>query len=126
MLPVLVEEQDRAKQAGKLGFHNTHQALQYFLQRRITRYHLQDTALCITQCLCTPAFGHVNHDTHEFGDIAGRVEDRMTCSVHIFRRTVWKNDPEIRIKIFPRAACTLERLQYPDSVFWMNALYKFF
>ena len=68
------------------------------------------------------ALCQVHHDTHEFDDIAGRVENRMTCSVHVFRRTVWKNDSEMRIKIVPRAACAVEVLQDPGSIFWMDSL----
>src|SRR5258708_8588278 len=64
MLPVLVKEQDRAKQASKLGFHNAHQVLQYFFQRSIARYHLQDTTLSVTQRLCPPALGDVQHRTN--------------------------------------------------------------
>src|SRR5260370_39703650 len=48
MLPVLVKEQDRAKQPGKLGFHNPHQVLQYLLQRSISRHPPQDTAPSVT------------------------------------------------------------------------------
>src|SRR5260370_31530026 len=65
MLPVLVKEQDRAKQPGKLGFHNPHQVLQYLLQRSIAGYHLQDTALSVTQSLCPLAFGDIRHRPHE-------------------------------------------------------------
>src|SRR5260370_14100690 len=59
VLPVLVEEQDRAKQAGKLGFHNEHQVLQYSLQRSIAADHLQDTTLSVTQRLSPLALGDV-------------------------------------------------------------------
>src|SRR5260370_38465185 len=51
MLPVLVEEQDRTEQAGKLGFHNPYQLLQNFLQQSITGYHFQNTALSVTHRL---------------------------------------------------------------------------
>src|SRR5437867_2112837 len=61
----LRREEDRAKQAGKLGFHNPHQLLQYFPKRSITRYHLQNTALCVTQRLYALAFGHVHHRSDE-------------------------------------------------------------
>ena len=66
VLPVLVEQQDRAKQAGKLRLHDAHQVLQYFLQRSIARDHLQNTALSVTQRLCPLAFGDVNQAAHEF------------------------------------------------------------
>src|SRR5258707_5493357 len=65
VLPVLVKEQDRAKQPGKLGFHNAHQVLQYLLQRSISRYPLQDTALSVTQRLCPLALGGVHHCANE-------------------------------------------------------------
>ncbi len=66
VLPFLVEEQDRAKQASKLGFHNAHQVLQYLLQRSIARYHFQNAALSITQRLCLLALGDIRYRPHEF------------------------------------------------------------
>src|SRR5260370_9187572 len=72
-----------------------------------------------------PAFGHVHRDTHEFAHIAGRVENRMTYSVQVFRRTVWKNDSEMRLEILSRAVCFLADFNDPRSIFWMNALYSF-
>ncbi len=72
-----------------------------------------------------PAFGHIHHHTNEFTDITGRAENRMTCSIHVFRRTVWKNDSEMRIKIFPRGGCGLELAQGNGSIFRMNARYEF-
>jgi hypothetical protein len=63
--PLLVEKQNRAKQAGKLGFHNPHQLLQYFLQRSIAPNHLQNTALSVTQRLCPLALGGVHHCANE-------------------------------------------------------------
>src|ERR1700681_4623847 len=65
MLSVLVEEQYRAKQAGKFGFHNPYQVLQCFLQRSIAGYHLQNTALSVTQRLCPLALGGVHHGANE-------------------------------------------------------------
>src|SRR5260370_23306016 len=94
-LPVLVEEQDRAKQAGKLVFQNANQALQYFLQRSIARYHLQDTTLSVTQLLVPLAFGLVPHDTHNFDGGAGRVENRMAYSMHSSPRALWKQESEM-------------------------------
>jgi hypothetical protein len=66
VLTVLIEEQDRAKQAGKLGFHNAHQVVQYFLKRSIARYHLQNAALSVTQSLRSLALGNICHCPHEF------------------------------------------------------------
>ena len=83
VLPVLIKEQDRAKQAGKLGFDNAHQLLQYFLQRSIVRYHLQNAALSVTQRLRPLAFGNVNHGTHVFNEIAGRTENGMAHCVDL-------------------------------------------
>src|SRR5258707_13201640 len=70
VLPVLVKEQDRAKQPGKLGFHNAHQVLQYFLQRSIAGYHLQNTALSVTQRLCPHAFGYIDQSADDLRDFA--------------------------------------------------------
>src|SRR4029077_406380 len=100
---VLIEEQDRAKQAGKLGFHNAHEVIQYRLQASIARYHLQDMTLSVTQRLCQPAFGHVHQDSGVFDEVAGRIENRMPYTVHVFRRTIWKNDSKMRLEILSRA-----------------------
>src|SRR6267154_5402082 len=77
MLPVLVAEQDRAPQAGKLRFDNPYQLLEYFFKRSIARYHLQNTTLSITQRLCSLAFRDVYHGTDELNKIAGWTENGM-------------------------------------------------
>jgi len=51
------------------------------------------------------ALGDVHRNTHEFADIAGLVEYRMTCSVHVLRRSVGKSDSEMHIEVFPRVVC---------------------
>ncbi len=95
VLPVLVKEQNRAKQASKLAFHNAHQVLQYSLEVRIARYHLQDMTLSVTQRLDTLVFTHVHQDTHEFASVAGRFQNRMTYPEHVSRRSIRKNDSKM-------------------------------
>src|SRR3977135_3785501 len=127
VLPVLVQQQDRAKQAGKLGFHNPYQFLQYFLQRSITGYHLQNTALSVTQRLCPLAVGHVYRCTDVFKEIAGYVANGVTCRANVLNRSAWKNDSEIHVKVgaFVRPF-KKDFSAYPVSILWMNALVKRF
>ena len=66
VLPVLIKEQDRAKQPGKLRFHHQHQLRQCFLQRSIAGDHFQNAALSVAQRLCSLALGDVHHCSDEF------------------------------------------------------------
>lgn len=68
MLPVLIEEQDRTKQAVKSAFHNSNQLLQYFFQRGVAGYHLQDTDLSVTQRLRLLALGYVHQGADDLTD----------------------------------------------------------
>src|SRR6202165_2066543 len=132
VLPVLIEEQDRAEQAGKLGFHNPHQVLQYFLQRSIVRYHLQNAALSVTQRLRPLAFGNVNHGTHVFNKIAGRTENGMAHCVDLPDLATRMNDSVIELE--PRLVtacsfcsfdCSFDLLQ-PTLISRMDALKECF
>jgi hypothetical protein len=86
--------------------------------REIRLYLAQSLALLIR----SPAFRYVHQNTHEFAHIAGRVENRMSYSVHVFRRTVWKNDSEMCLEILSFTIRPLGRFNDPGSIFWMNAL----
>jgi hypothetical protein len=90
--------------------------------REIRLYLAQSLALFIR----SPAFRYVHQNAHEFADIAGRVENRMSYSVHVFSRAVWKNDPEMRLEILSFAIRPLSRFNDPSTIFRMHALYKFF
>jgi hypothetical protein len=90
--------------------------------RKISLYLAQSLALFIRPL----AFGHVYQDTHEFADIAGRVENRMTYSMHVSRRTVWKKESELRLEILSRGVCSLGAFNHPRSIFWMHTQYHFF
>jgi hypothetical protein len=100
VLPVLIEEQDRTKQAGKLGFHNPHQLLQYFLQRSIAGYHLQNTALSVTQRLCPLAPGGVHHCANEL-DATPFVAEGMIHNTDIFDGTIRHHQATFVLKILP-------------------------
>src|ERR1700694_1371834 len=121
VLPVLVEEQDRAKQAGKLGFHNPHQLLQYFLQRSIAGYHLQNTALSITQRLCPLVLGDVDHGTDEFNEIAGWTENGMAYCVDVPDLAAGMNDSVIELELSLFTACSFDLFQ-PTLIIRMDAL----
>jgi hypothetical protein len=90
--------------------------------REISLYLAQSFALLIR----SPAFRYVHQNAHEFADIAGRVENRMSYSAHVFRRTVRKNDPEMRLEIRSFAIRPLGHFHDPSSIFRMRTLYKFF
>ncbi len=66
VLPVLVKQQDRAKQTGKLSFHNEHQVFQYFFQRSVARYHLQNATLAVAQDLCALAIRYIRNGPDKF------------------------------------------------------------
>src|SRR5438445_5470244 len=99
VLSIVVEEQDRAKQAGKLRLHDAHQVLQYFLQRSIARYHLQNVTLSVTQRLRTLAFGDVNRATHELHQIPGCAHNRMANGVDVSYGAGRKKDAEFHFVI---------------------------
>src|ERR1700682_4704643 len=132
VLPVLIKEQDRAKQVDKLGFDNAHQLLQYFLQRSIVRYHLQNAALSVTQRLRPLAFGDVNHGTHVFNEIAGRTENGMAYCVDLPDLATGMNDSVIELE--PRLVtvcsfcsfdCSFDLFQ-PTLIIRMDALKECF
>ncbi len=108
-----------------MGFHNPYQLLQYFLQRSIAGYHLQDAAFSVTQRLCPVAFGYVHHDTHEFAGVAARFDNRVTYPVHVSRRPFRNYDSEMGLDVSSCADCSLEIVDGPVSIFRMNALIKF-
>src|SRR5579863_8434884 len=60
MLSVVVQEKNRTKHASELGFHNPHEASKDFLQRSVSGYHLQNTALSVPQGLRSLAVGYVH------------------------------------------------------------------
>src|ERR1700682_599843 len=125
VLPVLIKEQDRAKQAGKLGFDNSHQLLQYFLQRSIVRYHLQNAAFSVTQRLRPLAFGDVNHGTHVFNEIAGRTENGMAHCVDLPDLATGMNDSVIELEPRLVTACSFDLFQ-PTLIIRMDALKECF
>src|ERR1700730_12483249 len=122
---ILIEEQHRAKQAGKLRFHDAHQVFQRFLERCIASYHLQNAALSITQRLCPIALGNVHHGTHEFAGVAGRLDDRVTYPEHVSCRLFRNYYSEMRLDVSSCADCPLEIVHSPVPIFRMNALIKF-
>src|SRR6202165_707261 len=126
VLPVLVEEQDRAKQAGKCAFHNTHQLLQYFLQRSIAGYHLQNTALSITQRLCPLVLGDVDHGTDEFNEIAGWTENGMAYCVDVPDLAAGMNDSVIELEPRLFTAFSFQLFHGPDLIIRVNALKECF
>jgi len=63
MLSVVVQEKDRTKHASELGFHNPDEPLQDFLQRSVSCYHLQNTALAVPQGLRQLALGYIKVPT---------------------------------------------------------------
>jgi hypothetical protein len=87
--------------------------------REIRLYLAQSLALFIR----SPAFRYVHQNTHEFAYIAGRLENRMSYSIYVFRRTVRKNDSEMRLEILSFAIRPLGRFNDPSTIFWMHALY---
>src|ERR1035438_1983479 len=124
-LPVLVEKQDRAKQAGKLGFHNTHQIFQYFLQWTIARYHLQNMALPVTQRLSLLAFGHVHQGTDDLSDFSRLIHHRVRDGVKMLYPSVRKNNSEIKLRIllhcglhfrFLQDCCSIVRVDPVEDV----------
>src|SRR5882724_1908400 len=125
VLSILVEEQDRAKQAGKLRLHNAHQVLQYVLQRSIARDHLQNAALSVTQRLRPLAFGDVNRATHELHQIPGCAHNRMANGVDISNGAGRKKDSEfhfvIRLFTYGSIDCGLPY----GSILRMDALQPF-
>jgi hypothetical protein len=87
--------------------------------REIRLYLAQSLALLIR----APAFRDVHQNAYEFAGIAGWVENRVSYSVHVFRRTVRKNDSEMRLEILSFAIRPLGRFNDPSTIFWMHALY---
>jgi hypothetical protein len=126
VLRVLIEEQDGAKQAGKLGFDNAHQLLQYFLQRSIARYHFQDTALSITQGLRPLTLGDVDHCTHESNQITGRVENGMAYCVDLPDLAAGMNDSVIELEPRLFTACSFDLFRGPTLIIRVNALNECF
>ncbi len=70
MSAILVEQQDRAKHSRKLGLYNARQVLECFRQRSIAGYHLQNTALAVTQRFCPLALGHIHQGADDLSDFA--------------------------------------------------------
>src|SRR5258708_29172137 len=101
VLPVLVKEQYRAQQAGQLVFHNPYQLLQYFPQRSIARYHLQDTTLSVAHRLGPLAFAHIHDRADDFSDFARLIHHRTIDTMKEFYRSVRQNDPQISLRIHP-------------------------
>src|ERR1700756_1363992 len=99
MLPVLVEEQDRAKQAGKLRFHNSYELLEYSLKGSIARYHLQNATLSLTKRRCPPALGDVYHRTDELNEIAGWTENGMAYRVDVADLAAGMDDSVIELEL---------------------------
>jgi hypothetical protein len=95
VLPVLVEEQHRAKQISKLCFHNEHQLLQYFVKRGVAGNHLQNTALSVTQRLRPLALGNINSSTHDLKKIARWAEYRVPYCVDISDFAIGMKDPVV-------------------------------
>src|ERR1700694_743470 len=126
VLPVLVEEQDRAKQAGKLGFYNAHQLLQYFLQRSIAGYHLQDTALSVTQRLRPLVLGDVDYGTDEFNEIAGWTENGMAYCVDIPDLAAGMHNSVIHLELRLLTPCRVGYFPDPGLIIRMDALRKCF
>src|ERR1700716_386026 len=126
MLAVVVEEQDRAKQAGKLGFHNPYQLLQYFLQRSIARDHLQNAALSVTQRLCPLALGDVDHGTDEFDDIPRWTEKGMAHRVDVPDLAAGMHDSVIERELRFSTACSFELFHGLGLIIRVNALKECF
>src|SRR3984957_1807306 len=126
VLPVLMEEQDGAKQAGKLRFHNPHQLLQYFLHRGITRDHLQNTALSFTQRLCPLALGDIDHRTNKFNEISGRTEDWVAYRLDLPDLAAGMNDSVIKLESCLFSACVFELIHCPGLIIGVNVLKKCF
>jgi hypothetical protein len=122
MLPVLVEEQDRAQQAGKLGFDNPYQMIEYFFKRSIASDLLQNTTLSITQRLCSFAFRDVYHGTDELNKIAGWSEDGMAYCVDVTDFAAGMKDSVIELELGLFTACSFEVFQGTGSIIRMNAL----
>src|SRR5205807_409936 len=126
VLSVLVEEQDRAKQAGKLDFHNLYQLLQYLLQRSIARDHLQNAVLSVPQRLRPLALGDVDHGTHVFNEIAGWTENGMAYHVNVSDLAVRMNDSVILLEICFLARCCLGLFPISGLIIRMDALKECF
>src|SRR5437867_6551768 len=90
--------------------------------RKISLYLPQSLALFIRP----PAFGHVDQETHEFAEIAGRFENRMTHCLHVSRCTARKDHSVMHVDIRARVGCALESFHDQGSIVWMNTLMKFF
>jgi hypothetical protein len=122
MLPVLIEEQDRAKQASKLSFHYAYQVLQYLLQRSIARYHLQNTALSITQRLRPLALRDIRHGPHEFKVTRFIVCRGTTHNSNVLHRAIRHQQPMLKIKSFLIPYCLIEGFSDEGSVLRMSSL----
>src|SRR5580704_6879097 len=122
VLPVLVEEQDRAKQPGKLGFHNPYQLHQCFLQWSSAGYHLQNAALSVTQGLCPLALGYVDYGADVFNEIAGRTENGMAYCVDIPDLAAGTNDSVIELepRLFTGYYC--HEFYLPGYIIRVNSL----
>jgi hypothetical protein len=121
VLPVLVEEKHRTKQAGKLGFHNMHQLLQYFLQRSIARYHLQNAALSVTQRLRPHAFGYIHQGADDLSDFAGLIHYRVRDRVKVLYCSVRKNNSKIKLGVLLRCGLHFRFLDDGWPIFRVNS-----
>ena len=99
MLSVVVEEKDRTKHAGELDFHNSHQPLKDFLQRSVSRYHLQNTALSVPQGLRPLALGYIHQGTYDLDDLARLVHHGVRDRMKVFYASIRKNNSPIKLRI---------------------------
>src|SRR5258708_9576584 len=71
-------------------------AIQIFAHNRIVR-RFHNGSQQTGRLLCSLAFGDVRRATHEFHQIPGCVQNRMTDSVDVFDNATWKKDSEFQL-----------------------------
>src|SRR5262245_27211535 len=69
------------------------------------------------------AFGHVHDGPDEFNHIARRVEHRMSDSMEVFHRAVWKNGSVLYLERRPFTDGSIDALADPGSIIRMQTLH---
>ena len=99
MLSVVVQEKDRTEHASELGFHNPDEPPKDFVQRSVSCYHLQNTALAVPQGLRQLALGYIHQGTYDLDDLARLVHHRVSDRMNVFYASIRKNNSPIELRI---------------------------
>src|SRR5260370_11492802 len=97
------------------------------LDGTVDRIHaFKEPQLRLVFFLSTLALGNIHDGSHEFLELAARVEDGMRDCADTLRRAPRKSDSVLYFETCRFTDCSLERFGPPRPILRMNALAKLF